>query len=158
MYESRAEVGKWIPLASSAMPRQAHNAQDVRALVIAVRRTRPSCPKDWPSHKTYCKAISKAGTNTFNAILFGVNETKPPLIKLPWSYGAVDVGERLQDLDMKLWFEGYDSFRRANYVWQKFGIDGPPLRHTLAVWYDENFLINGSRINRCIQKITAGKA
>ncbi|KAK0438938.1 hypothetical protein EV421DRAFT_928234 [Armillaria borealis] len=117
--------------------------------------------QDWPSHKTYCKTISNYGTNTFNAILFGVNETKPRLIKLPWSYGPVyeDVtGERWQDLDMELWFEGYDSFRRANYVWQKFGIDGPPLRHTLAVWYDDNFMVNGSQINRCIRKITAGKA
>ncbi|KAK0232637.1 hypothetical protein IW262DRAFT_1259320 [Armillaria fumosa] len=111
--------------------------------------------QDWPSHKTYCRTINKAGTKTFNAILFGVDETKPRLIKLPWAYRAADKytgGER------KPWFEGYDSFCRANYVCRKFGIDGPPLRHTLAVWYDDNFMFNGSRINRCIQEITAGKA
>ncbi len=53
---------------------------------------------------------------------------------------------------------GIRFFSPRQLCWQKFGIDGPPLRHTLAVWYDDNFMINGSRINRCIQRITAGKA
>ncbi|KAK0431333.1 hypothetical protein EV421DRAFT_175504 [Armillaria borealis] len=115
--------------------------------------------QDWPSHKTYCKRVSDAGTNTFDAILFGVNATKPRLIKIPWSYGPVDeddVGE-WQDLDMEPWFKGNESFRRIYYV-QKFGINGPSLPYTLAVCFDDDGMINGSQLNRCIQNVTAGNA
>ncbi|KAK0204445.1 hypothetical protein DFS33DRAFT_1320171 [Desarmillaria ectypa] len=116
--------------------------------------------QDWIAHKAYCKRVSAAGTNTFDAILFGVNETKPRLIKLPWSYGAVDEDEvagSWQDLDDKLWFNSKDRFVRTMYV-QRFGMNGPPLGRTLAVLYDDNSLINGSLINRCIQHVTRGNA
>ncbi|KAG7446185.1 uncharacterized protein BT62DRAFT_932550 [Guyanagaster necrorhizus] len=106
--------------------------------------------QDWPAHKTYCKRVSDAGTNIFDAILFGVNETKPRLIKLPW-YG------RWHNLDMEPWFKGRDSFIRTYYV-QTFGANGPVLHHTLAVCFDDNFMINGSQINRCIQNVTFGNA
>ncbi|KAG7441992.1 uncharacterized protein BT62DRAFT_936643 [Guyanagaster necrorhizus] len=115
--------------------------------------------QDWPAHKTYCKRVSDAGTDTFDAILFGVNETKPRLIKLPWSYGPLEreFSGGWHKLDMEPWFKGKDSFVRTHYV-QTFGTNGPVLRHTLAVRFDDNFMINGSQINRCIQNVTSGNA
>ncbi|OBZ74798.1 hypothetical protein A0H81_05242 [Grifola frondosa] len=71
--------------------------------------------QDWPAHKAYCKRVSAAGTNTFDAILFASDEIKPRLIKLPWSWGPVDedsVGT-WQKLDLEPWFKGRDSFSAA---------------------------------------------
>ncbi|KAK0193409.1 hypothetical protein F5146DRAFT_1030480 [Armillaria mellea] len=115
--------------------------------------------QDWSTHKAYCKRVSAAGVNTFDAILFAVDETKPRLVKIPWSYGVDEdgsLGGSWQDLDDKLWF-GSDCSIRALYI-QTFGADGPPLGRTLAVIYDDNFLINGSPINPCVQIVTQGKA
>jgi hypothetical protein len=46
---------------------------------------------------------------------------------------------------------------RNIYV-QQWGINGPRLRHDLCFAYDENFLINGSPINRCVESVTGGRA
>ncbi|KAK0470212.1 uncharacterized protein EV420DRAFT_1258514 [Desarmillaria tabescens] len=110
--------------------------------------------QDWPVHKVFCKRISEAGTNPFDAILFGVNER---LIKLPWTWGPLEegVGRSWQNLDDGPWFKGRDSFIRTLYV-QKFGANGPSLGRTLAILYDDNFLVNGSSINRCIQSVVRG--
>ncbi|KAK0200547.1 hypothetical protein DFS33DRAFT_165656 [Desarmillaria ectypa] len=113
---------------------------------------------DWPTHKAYCRRVRAAGTNTFDAILFGVNENKPRVIKLPWSYGPVDEDEpgRWQRLEREPWFGGEDCCAYTSV--QTFGANGPSLGRTLAVYYDKNFLMNGSPINCCIQSVTKGKA
>ncbi|SJL14965.1 uncharacterized protein ARMOST_18442 [Armillaria ostoyae] len=114
--------------------------------------------QDWPSHKAYCKRVSDAGDNTFDAILFGVNETKPRLIKIPWTYGPVDedeVGGMWQKLEKAPWFTGKDCHPRHYYI-QTFGANGPSLGYTLVFWFDDSFLINGSALNRCIQTVTGG--
>ncbi|PBK71887.1 hypothetical protein ARMSODRAFT_910761 [Armillaria solidipes] len=114
--------------------------------------------QDWPMHKAYCKRV-RAATNTFDAILFGVDEIKPRAIKLPWSYGPqVDDDPRgWQLLEREPWLGGKDRCPYFFYV-GTFGVNGPSLGRILALYYDENFLINGSPINRCIQNITKGKA
>ncbi|PBK58639.1 hypothetical protein ARMSODRAFT_900275 [Armillaria solidipes] len=115
--------------------------------------------QDWPSHKAYCKRVSNVGANTFDAILFGVNETKPRLIKIPWSYGPEEEedGVLWQKLETEPWFTGEDCHPRSSCV-QRLSVNGPSLGYTLAFWYDEDFLINGSAINRCIQTVTGGNA
>ena len=57
------------------------------------------------------------------------------------------------------WFnkQSRDCDPRFLYV-QRFGANGPPLGRTLALRYDEDFLINGSPLNRCIINATRGKA
>ncbi|KAK0476502.1 hypothetical protein IW261DRAFT_1491501 [Armillaria novae-zelandiae] len=116
--------------------------------------------QDWSSHKAYCKRVSAAGSKTFDAILFGVHETKPRLVKIPWSYGPIDEdgssGRPWHNLDEELWFSG-DYFLRTLYI-QTLGAYGPPLGRTLAMLYDDNFMTNGSPINRCVQVVTQGKA
>ncbi len=101
----------------------------------------------------------RSGAKTFDAILFGVHETKPRLIKIPWSYGPVDKDGSSrgswQNLDDELWFSS--GCCRALYI-QTFGVNGPPLGRTLVVLYDDSFVINGSPINRCVQIVTQGKA
>ncbi|KAK0472988.1 hypothetical protein IW261DRAFT_1343114, partial [Armillaria novae-zelandiae] len=123
--------------------------------------------QDWPSHKAYCKRpmmtpsapltnkplATSAGTNTFDAILFGVNETKPRLIKIPLSYGPIDedeVGGMWQKLETK-------PYPRCYYV-QTLGFDAPSLGYTLGLWIDDDFVVNESPLNRCIQTVTRGKA
>ncbi|KAK0195028.1 hypothetical protein F5146DRAFT_1023939 [Armillaria mellea] len=114
--------------------------------------------QDWPMHKAYCKQV-RAATSTFDAILFGVNEIKPRIIKLPWSYGPVDEDEpvRWQMLEKEPWFGGKDRYIRFFYV-GTFGANGPSLGRLLALYYDDQYLINGSPINRCIQNVTKCKA
>ncbi|SJL08217.1 uncharacterized protein ARMOST_11580 [Armillaria ostoyae] len=115
--------------------------------------------QDWPMHKAYCKRV-RAATNTFDAILFGVDEIKPRAIKLPWSYGPQvdeDDPRGWQLLEREPWLGGKDRRPHFFYV-GTFGVNGPSLGRILALYYDENFLINGSPINRCIQNITKGKA
>ncbi|KAK0476795.1 hypothetical protein IW261DRAFT_1490112 [Armillaria novae-zelandiae] len=114
--------------------------------------------QDWRVHKAYCKRV-RAATDTFDAILFGVNEVKPRVIKLPWSYGPVDEDEPggWQMLEREPWLGGKSRCPRFFWV-GRFGMNGPPLGRLLALWYDENFLMNGSPINRCIQNVTKGRA
>ncbi|KAK0209841.1 hypothetical protein IW262DRAFT_1281169 [Armillaria fumosa] len=114
--------------------------------------------QDWPSHRAYCKLINDAGTNTFDAILFGVNETKPRLIKIHWLYGLVDedeVGGRWQKLEKEPWFTEEDCSPHCYYV-PTLGANGPSLGYTLAFWFDDDFLMNGSPLNQCIQTVTGG--
>ncbi|KAK0476486.1 hypothetical protein IW261DRAFT_1491401, partial [Armillaria novae-zelandiae] len=102
---------------------------------------------DWSIHKVYCKRVSAAGSKTIDAILFGVHETKPRLIKIPWLYGPIDEdgysGRPWHNLDEELWFSG-DYFLCTLC--------------TLAMLYDDNFMTNDSPINRCHQVVTQGKA
>ncbi len=107
-------------------------------------------------HKAYCKRV-RAAINTFDAILFGVNEIKPRAIKLPWSYGPVDEDEPRvwQLLEREPWLGGKDCCPYLFYIGTS---NGPSPHRILTLYYDENFLINGSPINRCIQNITKSRA
>ena len=119
----------------------------------------PFCSQDWKSHKEYCLKVKAAGDNTFDAILFAVNETKPRLIKIPWELIPGDNENPLSwhKLDKGVWFKQPNSCVRTIFV-QNWGINGPPLRDSLCFEYDENFLINGSPINRCVASGTRGRA
>ena len=117
------------------------------------------CSQDWKSHKEYCLKIKAAGDNTFDAILFAVNETKPRLIKIPWDLipGDEDDPTPWQKLDNSIWFKKPNSFVRTIYV-HCWGINGPRLQHSLCFDYDDNSLINGLPLNRCVESVTRGKA
>jgi len=115
--------------------------------------------QDWKFHKEYCLKIKAAGTNTFDAILFAVNETKPRLVKIPWELipGDEDDPVRYQKLDADIWFKQPQSSKRTLYFHQ-WGINGPELGYSLCFLYDDNFGINGSPVNRCIEHVTGGRA
>jgi hypothetical protein len=115
--------------------------------------------QDWKSHKEYCLKVKAAGDNTFDAILFAVNETKPRLIKIPWELipGDKDDPTPWQKLDNSIWFKKPNSFVRTIYV-HRWGINGPRLQHSLCFEYDDNSLINGLPLNRCVESVTKGKA
>ena len=97
--------------------------------------------------------MKAAGANTFDAILFAVNETKPRLIKIPWEL-VEDNPTSWQKIDKAIWFKQPESFVRIIYVHQ-WGINGPRLPHSLCFMYDDNFLINKSPVNRCVESVTA---
>ena len=120
----------------------------------------PICSlQDWRSHKEYCRKVKAAGANTFDAILFAVNETKPRLVKIPWELipGDEDEPGSWQKLDKDIWFKHTPkSVRDINF--NRLGINGPGLGRGLCLVYDENFMINGSPLNRCIVEVTGGRA
>jgi len=116
---------------------------------------------DWWSHKEYCRKIKAAGANTFDAILFAANETKPRLVKIPWKLvlgDEDDPGSSYHKLDTDIWFKSTDKAVRTMFF-RQLGINyGPDLGRLLGFLYDDNFSINGSPLNRCIEDVTEGKA
>ena len=114
--------------------------------------------QDWRSHKEYCLKV-KAATNTFDAILFAVNETKPRLVKIPWELdlGDDDDPSQYHKLDTDVWFKRPNKAVRPLYF-NRWGINGSELGRGLCFMYDDNFSINGSPLNRCVVEVTGGKA
>ena len=115
--------------------------------------------QDWRSHKEYCLKVKAAGANTFDAILFAANETKPRLVKIPWVLvpgNEYDPGQ-FHRLDTDVWFKQAKKFVKSVHF-NQLGINGPALGRGLCFRYDDNFAINGSPLNRCIVEITGGRA
>ena len=116
--------------------------------------------QDWGLHKEYCLKVKAAGDNTFDAILFAANETKPRLVKIPWvvgNFGDKDDPILYHKLKTDVWFKGKKKAVRTQSVrcWER---NGPELGRDLCLIYDENLLINGSCLNRCIVEVTRGTA
>jgi hypothetical protein len=114
--------------------------------------------QDWRSHKEYCLKV-KAAANTFDAILFAVNETEPRLVKIPWELVRGDESDPIpyHKLDTDIWFKQKNSSVRPLFV-QRWGINGSQLEHSLCCMYDDSFGINGSPVNRCVASVTGGRA
>ncbi|KAF8803268.1 hypothetical protein BYT27DRAFT_7145292 [Phlegmacium glaucopus] len=115
--------------------------------------------KDWRSHKEYCLKVKAAGANTFDAILFAVNETKPRLVKIPWELVLGDEYEpgQYQKLDTDIWFKHTNKAVKALYF-DRWGINGPELGRGLCFQYDDNFSMNRLPLNRCVVNVTEGRA
>ena len=115
--------------------------------------------QDWRSHKEYCLKVKAAGDNTFDAILFAVNETRPRLVKVPWVLvpGDEDDPGGYHKLEKDVWFKQTDKSVRDVCFYRR-GINGPELGRGLCFKHDDNSLINGSPLNRCIMEVTGGKA
>jgi len=115
--------------------------------------------QDWRSHKEYCRKVKAAGANTFDAILFAPNETKPRLVKIPWKLIPEDeYAGSYHKLDTDIWFKHPDKFVRTMFF-HRLGINyGPELGRQLGFLYDDNFLRNGSPLNRCIMDATGGRS
>ncbi|KAN0127298.1 hypothetical protein V8E53_014902 [Lactarius tabidus] len=114
--------------------------------------------KDWQSHKEYCLKVKAAGAKTFDAILFAVNETKPRLVKIPWKISRVheDDPTLFHDLDTDIWFKHTNKAVKPLYFY-RWGINGPELGRGLCFFYDDNFMMNGLPVNRCIMNVTGGR-
>jgi hypothetical protein len=115
--------------------------------------------QDWRSHKEYCLKIKADGANTFDAILFAVNETKPRLVKIPWELmsGDEDDPMKYQRLDTDIWFKHTNKVVRPLYF-NRWGINGPSLGRGLCFMYDDNFFMNQLPLNRCVVSVTGGRA
>ena len=88
-----------------------------------------------------------------------MNETKPRLVKIPWKLipASEDDPMPYQTLDTDVWFKHkYKSMR--DLAFNRWGINGPELGRRLCFVYDDDFLINGSPLNRCIVDVTGGRA
>ncbi|KAI5896957.1 uncharacterized protein SCHCODRAFT_02616306 [Schizophyllum commune H4-8] len=122
--------------------------------------------QDWKNHKPGCNPSSAVvppegltdGQNILQAILLPVNEDTPRMIDM--------VSERVYEEDGAPWFSLKEdhlypkkSFVRDMPI-QTMGINGPRLEdeRCLSIIHDDNSLVNGSPINRCVQRLTNGKA
>lgn len=113
--------------------------------------------KDWKAHKEYCTKIKEAD-NTFDAILFAENETYPRLIKVPWMLQPGDEYDGpMHKLDHSIWFKRPHSAVRPQYV-PRWGLLGEELEHPLCFLFDDNFEVNKSPMNLCVQAVTGGRA
>ena len=111
-------------------------------------------------HKEYCHKVKAAGANTFDVILFAANETKPRLVKIPWKLIPGDENDptgSYHELDTDIWFKQPETCVR-NIYFNRWGINGPELGRSLCFIHDDNFMNNGSPLNRCIVNVTGGMA
>jgi hypothetical protein len=111
--------------------------------------------QDWKSHKEYCLTIKAAAADTFDAILLAMNETTPRLIKVPWELKGLEA--QYHKLDHEIWFKQPFSAVRPLFI-HRWGINGAELAHTLCLVYDDNFSMNESPINQCVEAVTGGMA
>ena len=103
--------------------------------------------------------VKAAGADTFDAILFAMDESKPRLVKVPWKLvpGEDDYDPPWRSPVTDIWFKYTDKFVKPLYF-HRWGINGPDLGRNLCFEYDDNSMINGSPLNRCILEITGGRA
>ena len=89
----------------------------------------------------------KTAKNTFDAMLFAVNETKPRLVKIPWKFDGDgdEASATFHDLDKTIWFKQFHFVRTM------------PVHPFLCFLYDDNFGINESPRNSCIDAVTGGR-
>ncbi|KDR76816.1 hypothetical protein GALMADRAFT_210669 [Galerina marginata CBS 339.88] len=115
--------------------------------------------QDWRSHKAYCLKVKAAGDKTLDAILFGVNESTPRLVKIPWELARVfqDDPDTYQKLDTDIWFPHKNKAVKPLFF-NRWGINGPDLGRGLCFFYDDNFGMNGLALNRCIVAVTGSEA
>jgi len=66
----------------------------------------------------------------------------------PYDYHVLDTG---------LWFKQTNKSIR-DLPLDRWGINGPELGRGLCFVYDDNSLVNGSPLNRCIVEVTGGRA
>lgn len=120
-----------------------------------------SCEQDWKQHKQNCKDPSTVPADEnhifVDAILFPVNGGRPLLVPFPievyeetdGEYAEVEAYRNLKQhrRDFRPWFtEG----RVGSITTQCLGINGPLLGRTLEIRINDNFLNDGSALNRSI--------
>ncbi|KAL1724105.1 hypothetical protein EV715DRAFT_190478 [Schizophyllum commune] len=97
--------------------------------------------------------------NTLQAILLPVNEDTPRMISVEfeWVQDEDDAVPWHKLRYTHLFSKG--AFVRRQQI-QTMGADGPALDDAkcLSLFYNDNFLQDGSRPNRCVSKVTNGKA
>ena len=87
-----------------------------------------------------------------------MNETKPRLVKIPWKLRRLvedNSGTLFQDPDTDIWFKHKNKVVKS-LIFYRWGINGPKLGRGLL--YDDNFMMNGLPLNRCIVDVTRGRA
>ncbi|KAF9453321.1 hypothetical protein P691DRAFT_755585 [Macrolepiota fuliginosa MF-IS2] len=105
----------------------------------------------------------KVAGEAVTGILLAVNEDQPRLVRIPiQNMPAEDDIPPWKNLSKDPWYtnwpgQGTDWFVRTTPPWLPPTYKLPPGQY-LHVIYDDNFMINGSALNRCIQRLTDGKA
>ncbi|KAI0077324.1 hypothetical protein K474DRAFT_1707355 [Panus rudis PR-1116 ss-1] len=123
--------------------------------------------QDWRNHKPECGPVTLPASSecdasnqstVLEAILLPVDEDAPRLINV--------ICETEYYEDEGPWYEAKIKHLYPNMSFirdmpiQTMGINGPALEgdRCIAMLYDDESLINGSSVNRCVQRLTNGKA
>jgi hypothetical protein len=124
-------------------------------------------PQDWPSHKLDCyvkppngdKSGSDVVRSEFTGILFPEDEAVPKMIMVKTLMGWHDKG-LWQTQNLRPYIPDDERKGRAHiHFGHQFSMvrgvmtSGPAIQ----IFFRKNFQEDGSKLNRCIQHITAGK-
>jgi hypothetical protein len=140
--------------------------------IVTIMINHPTINQDWHRHRSNCHPrthteearLYNNQTNNVesskpilavDALLFPVDENVPRIIKIPYTIEDDEdhpgqAYHRCRDIGK------FVSGPSIKYV-KTLGRKGPALNRTLAVFFGDAFLIDGSRPNRCIQCLTGGK-
>ncbi|KAL4249353.1 MYND-type zinc finger protein samB [Abortiporus biennis] len=113
--------------------------------------------KDWPNHKPTCReAGSKVQTVT--AVLFPVDEDKPRLVQVEYTIEPDDEyeGTDVHELNLEPWFNSLFCTIRPCPIEKTDGFSGQLLDRTLHMKFNDDFMISGDPLNRCIQRSVPG--
>ncbi|KAJ8680598.1 hypothetical protein QAD02_016385 [Eretmocerus hayati] len=118
--------------------------------------------KDWPIHRHLCSTFASfdppeqsTDHQRIKAIFFPVDETKPQMVWLPWNWRMFE-DTRCQFPDPYP-FLGLDESRRmlsrVDTIFQN-KVLGRELSDLIYIHYIDNFLNDGSKVNKSIETIT----
>jgi len=114
---------------------------------------------DWPTHKKQCGKPTPT-VKTVTALLFPQDEDAPRFIKVEYTERLDDedgnpLGDNImqQSLDTTPWIPRDDW---KHYYIYRLGHNGPSLGRTLSIVFNDGFLVDGSKVNRSIQKAVPG--
>ncbi|KAH9919851.1 uncharacterized protein B0H18DRAFT_844692, partial [Fomitopsis serialis] len=117
---------------------------------------------DWKRHKRLCIPAEgvQARPITMDAILFPVDEDRPRIVKVPCEVMRdeepdIPAFSTVHRLNMEEWFDlKGDTFVRPMDLGGGAVMRLPGPGYNLDIAYDDNSLVNGSPLNRCIQSLT----
>ncbi|KAJ6622892.1 hypothetical protein B0H10DRAFT_1787284 [Mycena sp. CBHHK59/15] len=135
---------------------------------------------DWKTHKSACLApavplstivktraeAERDGDTKFviDAILLPFDSDTPRLVKLVCEMytdsddDVLGVGFMQHRVDLDPYLGPHSNTFYKSIDISTFGYTGPPLRYTLSLRWRDTFLVDGSKLNRSIVKLTNGKA
>ncbi|KAF9453320.1 hypothetical protein P691DRAFT_61148 [Macrolepiota fuliginosa MF-IS2] len=108
-----------------------------------------------PKHKANCrKSSEKTSTDDLvTVILFAVNEEEPELIRIP-----IQILPTEHDGPWCTNWPGQSPLRALKTMCSLWLPNKFPRGQCLHIIYNDSFLVNGSALNHCIQRITDGRA
>lgn len=118
-----------------------------------------TCQKaDWPTHKLLCASFSTFDTSSrptdkhFKAVLFPVNGEEPRII---WLQHYLDATNSYELVNTSPFLDSY--WRAFEAIEDSTALQRNLLPNPVVVTYNDNFMLDGSRVNSSVAKILSTK-